>query len=235
MSVKQTIQTISVLMIDDYHLRFELSQMLKELGFFVCDIVQNQALALSSIKTNAPDIVAINLDLNFKNNANLGQEIWREFKIPIVYLVTKHDEKKIKKAMQNEPYGFFYKSINPQDLKTNIENIHHKHSFLKQFLHNKTIKKSDFLYLKGGFRLEKTSLNLDKNKTQIPLTSLEKRLFYITQDYEVTPIDVIYSYIYRDDFADYGKLRTLIYRLHKKLGVKIFAAVSKRGYKILRA
>lgn len=216
-------------MIDDYHLRFELKKTLENLGFKVFDIVTSYNDAIKAIKTYQPDIVAINLDLNFKNN-NIGKEIWHKFNCPIVYLVSKHNDEKIKKALQSEPYMFFYKITNDFHLKTNLENTYYKHNFIKNYI-SKTNTNTKFIMLEHNFKLDENR-QLYKDNAKINLTKFEQQLFEITLKHRITPLDIIYSYIYRDDLSEYGKLRTLIYRLRKKLNFDLFENFPKVGYRL---
>lgn len=228
--IKNIINTINIMLIDDFHLRCKLKKTLEECGFQVCKIVTDPKKAISNVKKYSPDIVAIHLDLNFKENQNLGELIWHKFKIPIVYLVTKHDENKIKKTLSSEPYAFFYLGASKYDFKTNLENIYYKNTFLKT--HFKQEISLEFLHLQEDFKLDIHNFNLYKKDTKINLTNNEKKPFKIALNYkkDIVPLDVMYSYIYRDELYEYGKLRTLLYRLRKKTKFDLFQNHPKQGY-----
>lgn len=229
--IKKIINTINILLIDDFHLRFELKSTLQSLGFEVCKIITKPTKAINAVRDYLPDIVAIHLDLNFKENRNLGKEIWNKFKIPIVYLVTKHDDEKIKKTLSSEPYGFFYLGASKYDFKVNLENIYYKNSFLKTFF-NQMFIHEEFVYLEENFKLNIHNFKLYQNNNEINLTNFEKKFFAILINYKdhIVPLKVIYSYIYRDEFFEYGKLRTLIYRLRKKIKYELFKNQPNLGY-----
>lgn len=233
-NANETIKTINILLIDDFRLRHELESELKSSGFTVCEVVTNPTRAISAVMQHSPDIVAIHLDLNFKGGRNLGEEIWHKFKLPIIYLVTKHNDKKIKQTLSSEPFGFFYLGMPKEGFKANIENVYRNFAFFKTFIKGVKPPKKEFLQLAQEFWLDTHRLELYEKEKKIALTKLEKKLFEITSRYkaDVAPLNTIYSYIYRDELFEYGKLRTLIYRLRKKLGFDLFQSYPSKGYKL---
>lgn len=225
---------ISILIIDDdkNHNKIFKNLLLEE-KFYPIEIVAERKFIIKSIKSFNPDIIVMGLDFNIKHN-NIANDIWFKFTIATIFIVNKYHELRYKKSLFCEPYGFLLRPINKFQAKMSIETAYHKHILIENFLKKVRKEKSSFIDLKGGFKFDNVQLILYKEDRKIELTKNEKKLLFITSSFmfKVTPINIIYNFIYRDDLYELNKLRTIIYRLRKKLDFDIFETYANDGYRL---
>lgn len=227
---------INVLIVEDeivLAMAIELS--LKKMGFLVSGIETTASKAILHAQNNHPDIILMDINLNnTETGIDAANVIWKKFKIPIVFLTSYTNDQTIKAAMECEPYGYLIKPCRDEELKASISMAIHKHRYFFKDKKNLEKEQTDFLYLEGNLKFDKSNSNLYKNEEEIKLTKNEKKLFeIITKNAgEVVSFKTIYAYIWREDLYDMGKLRTLIYRLRIKLGIDPFENMYEQGYKI---
>ncbi|MFA9374258.1 MAG: response regulator [Poseidonibacter sp.] len=218
----------------DFALSIELT--LKKMNYNVSGIETNPKDAIVHARNKRPDIILI--DINLKNSSISGIDaacqIWRDMKIPIVFLTSYSDDKTIKKALECEPYGYLIKPCKDIELKATINIALHKHKYFFENKDNIIQKQNHFIYINNSFKFDNSSSILYKDEEQISLTRNEKKLFEIicNNPNEITSFNTISSYIWREPIYDMGKLRTLVYRLRVKLGINPFENIYEEGYKI---
>lgn len=227
---------ISVLIVEDeivLAMAIELS--LKKMGFFVTGIETSSYEAVIHSQNNHPDIILMDINLDSKSTGiDAANTIWKKFQIPIIFLTSYTNDKTIKAAMECEPYGYLIKPCRDEELKASINMALHKHRYFFNNKNNLQKNESDFLYLDGNIKFDKSNSILYKKNSVIKLTKNEKKLFEIITKYpgDIVSFKTIYAYIWREDLYDMGKLRTLLYRLRIKLGIDPFENMYEQGYKI---
>jgi len=227
----------SVLIVEDeIVLAMGMEYSLEEFGYEVTGIVTTADSAIEHAEKNKPDIILMDIKLKGeKSGIDAAKLIWSYYKIPIVFLTSYSDDKTIKKAMDSEPYGYLIKPCRDEELKVAIETALHKHNY---FFKNKdsfdTKKLEKIIVCSDGFTFNKVKKILFKDNIPIKLTGNEVKLFDILSDCPNEPVNFekISSYIWRDDYADIGKLRTLIYRVKSKLNVNLIENIFELGYKL---
>lgn len=227
----------SVLIVEDeVVLAMGMEYSLEEFGYEVTGIETTADSAIKHASKNNPDIVLMDIKLKgTKTGIDAARQIWNNHKIPVVFLTSFSDDKTIKNAMNSEPYGYLIKPCRDEELKVAIETAIHKH---KYFFKNKDCISSNninkLIFLIGGFTYNKGKNILFKDNIPIKLTGNETKLFDILTDYPKEPVSFerIYSYVWRDDYNDMGKLRTLIYRIKSKLKTNLIENIFELGYKL---
>lgn len=221
---------------DNITLATQMQSTLKKMNYNISGIETNPKDAIIHARNKRPDIILMDIDL--KNSSISGIDaacqIWRNLKIPIIFLTSYYNDKTIKKAMECEPYAYLIKPCKDVELKAAINIALHKHKF---FFGNKEsiIKKEDeSIYITNSLKFNNSSSILYKDEEQISLTKNEKKLFEImcNNPNEIVSFNTISSYIWREPIYDMGKLRTLVYRLRVKLKINPFENIYEEGYKI---
>ncbi len=225
--------TKSILIVEDESiLALGLECSLEEFGYEVSGIETTYDTAISHAKENLPDLVIMDINLKGeKNGIDAAKHIWQECKIPIIFLTSYADDKTIKKAVLSEPYGYLIKPCREKELKATIETSIYKHNY---FFKNKDSlnSTSTLVELKEEISFDKTNGIILKEQKVISLTKNEIKLFEILSDHldQAVNFDKISDYIWREPMYDIGKLRALIYRIKKKLGIDIFENIFEYGY-----
>lgn len=230
-------RNISVLILDDNknHNKY-IKNHLTSNYFYPVEVQDNTIEIIRYIKNSLPDIILIGLKFNHKNE-NISKNIWLKCKIPMIFILDDSDDKKYRDVFLSEPYSFLPPNPHEKLLKTVIESAYYKHIHIETYVQKVTKEPEKFIYLVRDYRFDTKNLKLYKKDKQIKLTKNETKLLHVMSEFDATiaPFKIVYSYIYRDDLYDVGKLRTLIYRFRKKLDFDIFETIPNVGYRLKMA
>lgn len=227
---------ISILIVEDeVVLAMALELSLEEMGYTISGIETQAKQAIRHANNHRPDIILMDINLNDeKSGIDAANEIWKSFKIPIIFLTSYSNDKTINKAMECEPYGYLIKPCRDKELKATITMALHKHKYF--FLNKNSFyeEESKFIIIDENLKFDKTKTELYKNEVKVKLTKNEKKLFEVMSHKagEIVSFEQISNYIWREELYDMGKLRTLIYRLRQKLEVNPFENLYESGYKL---
>lgn len=230
------VDTKSILIVEDESiLALGMECSLEEFGYEVSGIETNYNSAIKHAKEYQPDLIIMDINLKGeKTGIDAAKYIWNELQIPIIFLTSYSDDKTIKNAMNSEPYAYLIKPCREEELKATIQTTLHKHNYF--FKNKQVISLNDktLIFLEDGFSFDKAKGILFKNNEPITLTKNEIKLFEILTNFidESVSFDRISDYIWREPLFDISKLRSLIYRLKKKIGKDIFENVYEFGYKL---
>ena len=227
----------SVLIVEDEAvLAIGMEYSLEEFGYDVTGIETTADSAIEHVSLNSPDIVLMDIKLKgTKTGVEAAQQIWNSYKTPVIFLTSFSDDKTIKEAMNSEPYGYLIKPCRDEEIKVAIETALHKHNYFfknKDSISSSKIEK--LFYLPDNFKYDKGKKILFEDDTLIKLTGNETKLFDILTDYINEPVsfEKINNYIWRDDYSDAGRLRTLVYRVKNKLKINLIENIFEFGYKL---
>jgi len=234
--IKFLSKEVDILIVEDeiiLAMAIELS--LQEMDYTVSGIETTGLDAIEHAKLKRPDIVL--MDINLKNSMSgieAATQIWKSFKIPIIFLTSYHDDKTMKETLECEPYGYLIKPCKDVDLKVAITTALHKHKYFFENKESFMAQENDFVKLSISLKFDRSVGTLYNNEKQIILTKNEKKLFEIMTEkpQEIIPFSRIASYIWRESVYDIGKIRTLFYRLRLKLGMDPFESIYEEGYRI---
>lgn len=225
---------IEVLIVEDETvLAIGMEASLEDLGYEVSGIETTAKRAISHAQLNLPDIIIMDINLKGKESGiDAAKQIWQKHKIPIVFLTSYSDDLTVKNAMESEPYGYLVKPCRDKDLDIAIKMALHKHNYF--FKNKECLSNESIINLIDGFTYDKAKRVLSLNNETIKLTGNEVKFFDILSEKEGESVsfDRIISFIYRDEYSDIGKLRTLVYRLRAKLSSELFENVYEFGYRL---
>ena len=220
---------------DEIILAMSMETKLEKLGFNVSGIATTYDNAILHTNNHSIDLAIVDINLNStKSGIDVANYMWKNFNIPIIFLTSYSNDKVLNNAMNAEPYAYLIKPCRDEELKVTINTTIHKHLF---FYKNKNLikeTKNKFIYINKEIKLDTVNLELYINNIPFKLTKTEKKLFEILSKYpkRVVNFNTIFNFIYREDAYDLAKLRSLIYRLKKKLGFNPFENLYEEGYKL---
>lgn len=95
---------------------------LERAGYNVTATVVSGEDALLSLKKKKPDLVLMDIKLKGKmNGIQAAKKIYKEQKIPVIFLTAYANDKLIQLAKKSEPFGYLVKPFEETGLKTSIE------------------------------------------------------------------------------------------------------------------
>ena len=227
-------KTVEVLIVEDEMvLAIGMEASLEDLGYEVSGIESTAKNALSHVANNLPDIVIMDINLKGKDSGiEAAKQIWKRHKIPIVFLTSYSDDLTVKNAMESEPYGYLVKPCRDKDLDIAIKMALHKHNYF--FKNKECLLDESIINLSENSKYDKAKRILFYKNKHIKLTGNEVKFFDILSEKpeESVSFERILSFIYRDEYSDIGKLRTLVYRLRAKLPEELFENIYEFGYRL---
>lgn len=232
MSKLEKILNKNILIVEDETiLAIGLECSLIDFGYEVSGIETSYEEAIKHAEEHLPDLVIMDIKLKGeKSGIDAAKTIWQKFKIPIIFLTSYSSEKVIQEAILTEPYAYLLKPYREKELKASIETSLYKHNYF--FKNKESINNSNIIQLKHNIAFNRSKGIITKDQNTIVLTKNEIKLFEILTDYlnESVSFDKISDYIWREPLFDIAKLRALVYRLKKKLGLDIIENVYEYGY-----
>ncbi len=220
---------------DEAILALSLEEKLKDMGLDVSGIATTPQKAKSFIRDNTPDLAIIDINLNASENGiDVANYFWKNYNVPIIFLTSYCSDKLLKQAMESEPYAYLLKPCKDRELKAIINTTLHKHQF---FFKNKKVlleKEKKFLTLKENIKYDLINHDLYKDEKLVKLTKNEKKIFELLSKTpnKIISFSMIYTYIWREEFYDLSRLRSLIYRIKNKLGTNVLVSFYDQGYKL---
>jgi len=216
---------------DESILAIGMEYSLEGFGYTVSGIATSYESALLHTKENLPDLILMDIKLKGeKTGIDAARFIWKEYKIPIIFLTSYSSEKTIEDAIQTEPYGYLLKPYRDKELKAIIKTTLYKHNYF--FKNKETLQKNDVIFLRKNILFYKHKGILQKDGETIVLTKNEIKLFEILTENinESVSFAKISDYIWREPDFEIAKLRALVYRIKKKLKMDIIENIYEYGY-----
>jgi len=227
-------KTIEVLIVEDEMvLAIGMEASLEDMGYEVSGIETTAKNAVNHVNTNLPDVVIMDINLKGKESGiEAAKQIWQKHKIPIIFLTSYSDDMTVKNAMECEPYAYLMKPCRDKELDISIKTSLHKHNYF--FKNKEVLIEKSVITLEDGFTYDKVKRILYNINEPIKLTGNEVKFFDILSENpgEGVSFERILNFIYRDDYSDIGKLRTLVYRLKNKIKSELFENVYEFGYRL---
>lgn len=216
---------------DETLLALGMEYSLEEYGYCVSGIETTAKDAICHAKEYQPNVILMDIRLKGEQTGiDAAKAIWKELKIPVIFLTSHCDDHTMNEAMQSEPYAYLIKPCRDEELKVAIETSLKKH----QYIYNNKNDCSKIIQCIDGFKYDKGCNVLFKEDEIINLTGKEILFFDILSDYPEQPItfERISDYIWDDEYNDIGKLRTLVYRIKNKVGKNLIENIFEHGYRL---
>ena len=217
-----------ILLVEDNTITaLDLKISLEKDNFKITSIEKTLNGAKRSIKNTFPDLAIIDINLGGKENGIEIGHYLNSMEIPIIYTTSYSDTSTIKKALKTEPVCYLVKPINTQELISNITLGLYKTKF-------KLSAQVENINLHYSFdsRLNKL-LYYGK---PIALSKMEIKLLKIllTSKGEVALFEDIEYHLWKNKPIRNSALRTIVYRLRKKLPIELVQTVPNLGFSLMK-
>src|SRR6056297_211978 len=118
---------------DEGVVALDIRRHLESFGYKVVGSHASGEEAISQFKTEAPDLILMDIRLQGKMDGIEAAQIIREqFRVPVIMLTAYADEKTIERAKFIEPFGYIIKPFEERELRTNIEMALFRHKLEKK-------------------------------------------------------------------------------------------------------
>jgi diguanylate cyclase (GGDEF)-like protein len=131
-------QDCKVLIVEDEALiAFDISMTLQQFGYTVVNIVATADESIRAVEEFRPDVVIMDILLKGKTDGiEAAETIKNDYKIPIIFLTTCTDDKVVKRATTQVPYGYLLKPFRSMELSIIIELARQRHSVEQVLIQN---------------------------------------------------------------------------------------------------
>jgi two-component system OmpR family response regulator len=225
-------RTKTALIIDDNPIIvMQLEDILRDMGFHEIYTATNYKDAIYLYEHHRPRIALLDIDLDnpHKNGIDIAVFIRNKADtMPILFISADDSIETIQKCAPTSPSAYLTKPFNLKEVRTAI-NFAWYGTESRMNITEETIRLSEV------FTYDPLTKYLYEYGTPIMLTPNEKKLIEIfaKNPYAVVPKSAIVEHIWTWNIPDSDStVRTLFYRLNKKLRYKLFEKIPGIGYKI---
>lgn len=219
---------IKIMIIEDEILiALDIKYCLEKLGYLVTKIVGDYKGCINSFLTNKPDIIISDIYLNDINN---GIEIIKKIKkienVPVIFLSSYSSDILIKETAYINADGYLIKPFHEKDLHSTILLILHK---IKKEKLKKKCYELDRDYI---FNYDRDIVTYKGNKVKLSKNEILLLKILIQSKEKVVSFETIEHLIWYDKVVSDSSVRTLLYRLRKKLNNDIIETIHTFGCKL---
>jgi len=120
-------QSPKILIVEDENIiALDIRSMLEDLGYMISDIVSSGEESIQKASKMKPDLVLMDIKLKGSiDGVSAGEEIYKQFRIPIVYLTAYSDQatiNRINNGKNGNPSTVINKPFDEGELQTVIDN-----------------------------------------------------------------------------------------------------------------
>jgi len=225
---------------------------LEKLDYEVVAVAHDTFQARNKIKIYEPDLILLDISLeDEKDGITLAAYIQKNHAIPFIYLSSHAEDEILDEAKLTKPYGYIVKPFEPKSLhssiqmamykfqeelkmKKEINKYEEKQENLEKLLYNKKISNKPIVPFASKYHLDISVCETFYQDEKLKLTKKENAFIRIlvSQLGQVVSFDQVMNYVWEDDSATENSIRTLVWRLRKKLPSDIIKTSSGRGYYI---
>jgi DNA-binding LytR/AlgR family response regulator len=141
-------KSLKVLIIEDELVTaHDIKETLEKAGHTVTDIVRNPTAALTSMRINPPDILLIDVHLEYspEDGIDIAQRVSAQHNIPIIYLTGNSEKSTIDRAQHTRPAAYLLKPFRHKELAIQVELAYY--NFQASLVNSADPVLSDSLYL----------------------------------------------------------------------------------------
>ncbi|SFV69703.1 Chemotaxis regulator-transmits chemoreceptor signals to flagelllar motor components CheY [hydrothermal vent metagenome] len=243
-------KTRIVIVEDDEITSLNLNMSLQKQGYSVVGVCDNAQEAKHKISASNPDLVIVDISLDKSNDGiELARIIKEKYNLPFIYLTSYSDDDIISQAKRTEPYGYILKPFEPNSLHATIQMALFKFSQENKYKDDSNSQKVDNFNLEKLLYAKRASDKLIVNFAQeyhldihlcetyyqgvkIKLTKKENAFLrlLVAQLGNVVSFEQAMNYVWKESGATENSVRTLVWRLRKKLRTDIIKSSSGIGY-----
>jgi len=212
-----------VLIVEDESLvALDIASALKKEGYTVTDCVENAEDAYEAIKTELPDLIMMDINIDGPiNGIEASRRINTIHNIPIIFLTAYNDKNTIDEAISTSPKSYLIKPFKRQELYASVTL-----ALADTTKPSQTIipisKKCIYYPDTSELTIMNEAVSLSKKEKQLLdllLTYANKIVSFETIEYELWP----------EKSVSTTTRRTLIHRLRDKVGIEAITTVKDQG------
>lgn len=107
---------------DEPVVKLYLKSCLEQMGYQVLPPASSYQEAISAFKSEIPHLVLMDIVLDGElDGIQAAETIYRDYKVPVVFLTAYSDDDTLNRARLCQPYGYIVKPFKEEDLKSTIE------------------------------------------------------------------------------------------------------------------
>ncbi len=243
--------SIKILIIEDDDVTaLNLTLSLEIFGYEVVSVAKDKQSAQKKLKIYYPDIVLIDIELKGqKEGIEIAQFIRNTMPLPFIYLTAHSESTILINAKQTEPYGYIVKPFEPLNLHTtiqmalyrfeeeqkrfiNIDELKHSKEDLEKLLYVKKSSDKPIVEFGKHYRHDISLGETFYKNQKIYMSKKENafiRLLAINFG-RIVDFELAISYIWGQEYVSVNSVRTLVWRLRKKLPEDAIKNASGIGY-----
>jgi len=210
---------------DEAIIALEIKRSIIKLGYIFAGQASNYDDALQGIQRTKPDLILIDIMLRgSKSGIEIAKALTDHQSTPIIFLTSVTDEQTMQEAILTAPASYLLKPFRREELHSAILLGLHKAS-LQSVLNIETIE------IKKGYHYQPSENLLFYNNDPVQLAPKERRLLecLIRAKGKVVTFKILEETVWQGEAVSSSALRTLLYRLHKKLGTKLIETIPTFG------
>ncbi|MBU0923456.1 response regulator [bacterium] len=220
---------------DESIVALDIKRILLNLEYEVTDTANDYFTAISSVQSNKPDIIFMDINLGKgKDGIETVEEIQKNDNIPIIYITAYSDEFTIKRAIKTNPTGYLLKPFKKEEINSIILLTLYK---LNQIIDISFNKDNAYYNLGCDYYYDLANEILFYKTKAIKLGVKEKKLLTILIEAkgQIVSFSELEYLLWPDFPISDSTLRTLVYRLRTKLEYKIVETIPSIGCKIVKS
>jgi len=218
---------------DEVIVALDIKNTLNKLELEVTDIAVSYDTAIESVKTDIPDLILMDINLeNSKDGIETAISIQNIKNIPIIYITAYSDDMTINRAIKTNPIHYMIKPFKTEELKSTIRLATFK---LEQKNKNKLIVGENLIHIGNGYYFDIEHQSLFYQNMPMKLGLKEKKLLTILLESRgnIVSFEQLTYEIWSEESVSDSTLRTLIYRLRSKLEHRLIETVPSFGCKLI--
>lgn len=223
---------LKVLIVEDEPIvALDIKHTLTQLNCIVTDTVANYKDTLSTVQSNEPNLIFMDIHLhNSKNGIETVKELQKSRDIPVIYLTAFSDEDTMQQAIETNPISYILKPFKREEIKYNILLSIYKMDNLNIPLCTTT----NYTPIGFDYYYDLKNNNLFYKHQPIRISENEKKFLklLISANGKIVPFSTIEEHIWQSNTVSESTFRTLVYRLRSKLEFKLIETIPSFGYKL---
>ncbi|MBN1501209.1 MAG: PAS domain S-box protein [Spirochaetes bacterium] len=166
---------------DDPASGFYLKTELESLGYNVTATVSSGLEAISSISTDIPDIILMDIIIEGKyDGIETAEKINKLYSIPIIYMSSNTDKKNIERAKKTAPSGFLIKPVKKYELYSNIESAIFKSEIDRKISESERKYRLLFEHMTDSFLYFDLSYDANDKIADLIITEVNEKFLLLT-------------------------------------------------------
>lgn len=174
---------------DELIIANDIALTLREMHYEVAGIASDSQEALDTLNKNSIDLVLLDISITGHiSGIELAYMISENFNLPVVFLTSHSEQSMIREALEAKPYGYLYKPISNDEVRTTVEMAFYKYEMEQK------LKKSEARY-KNIFNSTGTATVLINSNSKVTMVNEKMVELAETTEEELLNTKSIFNYV----------------------------------------